>query len=51
LSENWFTSLQEARDITEQWRVHYNTDRPHSSLNYRTPMEVRLSWKLPSKAV
>lgn len=41
LSENWFTSIQEAREITEEWRVHYNTDRPHSSLNYQTPMEVR----------
>jgi len=51
LSENWFTSLQDARDITEQWRVHYNTDRPHSSLNYRTPMEVRQSWQSPRRAV
>lgn len=46
LSENRFTSLQEACDITEQWRVHYNTDRPHSSLNYQTPTEVRQKSKL-----
>jgi len=23
--------------IIEQWRVHYNTIRPHSALGYRPP--------------
>ena len=23
--------------VIEQWRVHYNTVRPHSSLGYRPP--------------
>jgi putative transposase len=23
--------------LTERWRVHYNTRRPHSSLGYRPP--------------
>ena len=23
--------------MIEQWRVHYNTERPHSSLGYRPP--------------
>jgi transposase InsO family protein len=23
--------------LIEQWRVHYNTIRPHSSLNYHPP--------------
>lgn len=27
--------LSEARMLIEQWRVHYNTVRPHSSLGYR----------------
>lgn len=44
LNEHWFTCLEEARDITEQWRVDYNTERPHSGLDYATPMEVRQSW-------
>jgi putative transposase len=44
LNENWFTGLPEARDITERWRVDYNTERPHSALDYQTPMEVRQSW-------
>ena len=32
-----FYSLKEARVLTERWRVHYNTRRPHSSLGYRPP--------------
>jgi transposase InsO family protein len=32
-----FYSLKEARIIIEQWRNHYNTVRPHSSLGYRPP--------------
>ena len=26
--------------LIEAWRRHYNTERPHSGLGYRTPMEV-----------
>ena len=32
-----FYSLKEARIVIEQWRNHYNTVRPHSSLGYRPP--------------
>ena len=32
-----FYSLKEARIIIEQWRQHYNTQRPHSALGYRPP--------------
>jgi putative transposase len=32
-----FYSLKEAIIVIEQWRKHYNTIRPHSSLNYRPP--------------
>jgi putative transposase len=32
-----FYSLKEAKVIIEQWRKHYNTIRPHSSLGYRPP--------------
>lgn len=39
LNMNWFTSLAEARRIIEAWRVHYNTERPHSSIGYLTPAE------------
>jgi putative transposase len=32
-----FNTLAEAKMLIEQWRVHYNTARPHSSLDYRPP--------------
>ena len=32
-----FCSLKEAKVLIEQWRHHYNTVRPHSSLGYRPP--------------
>ena len=32
-----FYSLLEARILTERWRTHYNTKRPHSSLGGRPP--------------
>jgi len=32
-----FYSLNEARNVIEQWRRHYNTKRPHSALGYRPP--------------
>jgi putative transposase len=32
-----FDTVAEARVMTEQWRNHYNTIRPHSALGYRTP--------------
>ena len=31
------TTLHEERVLIEMWRRHYNTIRPHSSLNYRPP--------------
>ena len=37
------------RVLIEQWRKHYNTVRPHSSLRYRPPApEVILSPRPPS---
>jgi len=40
-----FYSLKEAQVIIEQWRRHYNTRRPHSSLGYRPPAPVTISSK------
>jgi putative transposase len=37
-----FYSLKEARIVIEQWRRHYNTIRPHSSLGYRPPAPVTI---------
>jgi len=41
LNEYWFTGLADARQTIESWRQHYNRERPHSALQYRTPEEVR----------
>jgi transposase InsO family protein len=37
LQREWFQSLLEAQVVIETWRLHYNTQRPHSSLAYQTP--------------
>ena len=39
LSQHWFISLEEARSVSESWRVDYNEQRPHQSLQYKTPVE------------
>lgn len=38
LNQHWFRSIDEARYEIDQWRYHYNHERPHSSLNYLTPV-------------
>src|SRR5213075_628500 len=40
LDREWFANLREAKIVIEQWRWEYNTQRPHSSLGYRSPAEV-----------
>jgi transposase InsO family protein len=40
LNREWFGCLAEAAVVIEQWRQHYNTERPHSALGYRTPAMV-----------
>jgi transposase InsO family protein len=37
LNAEVFHTLAEAKILLEQWRRHYNTQRPHSSLGYRPP--------------
>jgi putative transposase len=32
-----FYTLLEGKTVIEIWVKHYNTKRPHSSLNYRPP--------------
>lgn len=39
LNDHWFTSLDEARRIIEDWRIDYNNERPHTSLDNLTPEE------------
>lgn len=40
LNAEWFANPREARIVLQQYRWEYNTQRPHSSLGYRTPAEV-----------
>jgi hypothetical protein len=42
LSEHLFANLNEARQIIEEWRIDYNTNRPHTSLNGLTPTEFAI---------
>jgi putative transposase len=39
LNQNWFTRINEAREIIEEWRIDYNGVRPHSSLGNLSPEE------------
>ena len=39
LKREVFTNLLEAKVLAEEYRNHYNRERPHSALGYRTPME------------
>ncbi len=41
LNREWFASRDEAQIVIEHYRRAYNTTRLHSSLDYRTPAEMR----------
>lgn len=41
LSREWFSSVKEAQVVIEGWRKFYNERRPHSSLEYLTPLEFK----------
>ena len=41
LNEHWFITMAHARSTIEAWRIEYNTERTHSSLNDLTPEEFR----------
>jgi putative transposase len=43
LNRELFGTLAEARVIVESWRVEYNQERPHSSLDNQTPEEFARS--------
>lgn len=50
LNREIFGSLLEAKVLVEQWRIEYNTNRPHSSLGYQTPQEVADHWQTSLRA-
>lgn len=40
LNQEIFFSRAEAQVIVDAWRVEYNSERPHSGLGFKTPLEV-----------
>jgi putative transposase len=38
LNENWFMSLEDAREKVEAWRQDYNKNRPHGALGNISPL-------------
>jgi putative transposase len=43
LNENWFMSIDDAREKVEVWRRHYNEERPHNALGNLSPREFAAS--------
>jgi putative transposase len=41
LNENWFLSLEDAREKVEAWKEEYNRQWPHSSLGNLSPKDSR----------
>ena len=37
LNQNWFLSLEDARDKVAAWRQEYNSNRPHGALDNLAP--------------
>lgn len=46
LNEHWFMTMAHARRVIESWRIEYNTERTHSSLNDLTPEEFAAAGNL-----
>src|SRR5262249_6905113 len=45
LDQQWFFSLEEARNCLEEWRRDYNTIRPHTALGNQTPADFAANWR------
>lgn len=45
LNQHWFINLDHAKEEIEEWRVDYNQNRPHRSLNMKTPNQFALEYK------
>jgi putative transposase len=46
LHQHWFLSLADAQRTIEQWRLGYNSARPHRGLAGRTPTQVAETFTL-----
>ncbi len=45
LSQELFETLAEAKVLVEDWRLDYNTQRPHSALGMMAPARFAASWR------
>ncbi len=48
LNAHWFLALADAREKLEDWRRHYNEDRPHSAIGYNVPIALHNPGGIPS---
>jgi putative transposase len=39
LNQHWFMSLEDTKAKLAAWQMEYNTERPHSALGYRAPLQ------------
>jgi putative transposase len=46
-----FSSLLEAQVLVEDWRIEYNTLRPHSALGYLPPSDYAKTWTINQPAL
>lgn len=50
LNQHYFGTIMEARETIENWRMEYNTFRPHGSLKGLTPEKFRCTWEARQRA-
>jgi putative transposase len=43
LNVSWFRTLNDVRRTVDAWRQEYNSERPRSSVGYKTPREFAAS--------
>ena len=48
LNEHWFLSIEDAKEKITRWQIEYNTERPHSALGYRSPIENQAAEQSPN---
>ena len=51
LNSYLFDNLEQVREITYQWLIEYNEDRPHESLGNLTPVEFRTKMETASSTL
>ncbi len=45
MNPHWFLTLADARKKLEDWRKHYNEDRPHGAIGNKPPFPSCLPWR------